>query len=63
MAYSSRISAEADYLHAMGRAFCDFTYVESRVVWSIVNLGANGFGAGARPLNTSSGVTMQRLVR
>lgn len=43
MTYESRIPAEATYLHAVGRAFYNFTYLEWVVVWTIVKLSADGF--------------------
>jgi hypothetical protein len=43
MTYSSRIPADANYLHDVGRAFYNFTYLEWVVVWTIVKLNADGF--------------------
>ena len=48
MTYSSRIPADADYLHDVGRAFYNFTYLEWIVVWTIVKLSADGFGSVPR---------------
>lgn len=45
MTYTSRITADPDYLHAVGRAFYNFTYLEWIVVWTIVKLSADGFGS------------------
>lgn len=43
MAYNSRIPADSDYLHTVGRAFYNFTYLEWVVVWTIAKLSADGF--------------------
>jgi hypothetical protein len=43
MTYSPRIQADPDYIHALGRAFYNFTYLEWVVVWTIVKLSADGF--------------------
>ena len=43
MTYNSRIPADSGYLHAVGRAFYNFTYLEWVVVWTIVKLSADGF--------------------
>lgn len=45
MTYNSRIPADPNYLHAVGRAFYNFTYLEWIVVWTIVKLSADGFGS------------------
>jgi len=48
MTYDSRIPADSDYLHAVGRAFYNFTYLEWIVVWTIVKLSADGFSSVPR---------------
>jgi hypothetical protein len=45
MTYDSRIPVDSDYLHAVGRAFYNFTYLEWIVVWIIVKLSADGFAS------------------
>jgi hypothetical protein len=45
MTYNSRISVDSDYLHDVGRAFYNFTYLEWVVVWTIVKLSTDGFGS------------------
>ena len=45
MTYDSRIPADSDYLHAVGRAFYNFTYLEWIVVSTIVKLSADGFSS------------------
>jgi len=45
MTYDSRIPADSDYLHAVGRSFYNFTYLEWIVVCTIVKLSADGFGS------------------
>jgi hypothetical protein len=43
MAYHSRISAEPEYLLALGRAVYNFAYLEWGIIWTIVKLSADGF--------------------
>ena len=48
MTNNSRISVDSDYLHDVGRAFYNFTYLEWVVVWTIVKLSADGFGSAPK---------------
>ena len=48
MAYQSRIPADLTYIHSVGTAFYNFTYLEWVVVWMIVKLNADGFGSVPR---------------
>ncbi|MCG2582340.1 MAG: hypothetical protein KA296_15830 [Marinobacter sp.] len=48
MTYKSRIPAGSDYLHSVGRAFYNFTYLEWVVISTIVKLSADGFGSVPR---------------
>ena len=43
MAYESRIPVDSKYIHSVGTAFYNFTYLEWVVVWTIVKLSADGF--------------------
>ena len=43
VSYRSRISADPIYLHALGQAFYNFTYLEWVVIWTIVKLSSDGF--------------------
>lgn len=45
MTYDSRIPADPGYLHDVGRAFYNFTYLEWVAIWTIVKLSADGFGS------------------
>jgi hypothetical protein len=43
MAYQSHIPADPTYIHSIGTAFYNFTYLECVVVSTIVRLSADGF--------------------
>lgn len=43
MDYQPRISADPDYLMALGRAAYNFAYLEWVVIWTIVKLSEDGF--------------------
>lgn len=43
MAHPSRIPADPDYLHALGRVIYNFAYFEWSVIWTIVKLSDDGF--------------------
>ncbi len=48
MAYQSRIPADPTYIHSVGTAFYNFTYLEWVVVWTIVKLSTDGFASVPR---------------
>lgn len=48
MTYKSRITADPDYLRALGQAFYNFTYLEWVVICTIVRLSPDGFGSVPR---------------
>jgi len=61
MTYNSRIQADPDYLHAVGRALYNFTYMEWTVVWTIVQLSNDGFGSV--PKGKSADYIAKALIR
>jgi len=48
MTYQSRIPADPAYIHSVGTAFYNFTYLEWVVVWTIVKLSTDGFASVPR---------------
>jgi hypothetical protein len=61
MTYDSRIPTDEEYLHSLGRAFYNFTYLEWIVVWTIVKLSDDGFKSV--PSGKPAGEIARALIR
>jgi hypothetical protein len=61
MTYQSRIPVDPTYIHAVGTAFYNFTYLEWVVVWTIVKLSTDGFASV--PLGETAKVIATALLK